>query len=64
MLREMKLKKIVREMMDGDKGKKVKKKVSEWKKLAKEATGIEGSSSLNLDKLVKDVLLSNYSISN
>ncbi|KAJ8572513.1 hypothetical protein K7X08_009024 [Anisodus acutangulus] len=57
-----KVEKIVREMMDGDEGKKVKKKVSEWKKLAHEATGVEGSSSLNLDKLVKDVLLSNYSV--
>ncbi|CAN4107959.1 unnamed protein product [Withania somnifera] len=52
--------KIVKEMMYGDKGKKVKKKVSEWRKLAEEAIGVEGSSSLNLDKLVKDVLLSNY----
>ncbi|XP_049388906.1 7-deoxyloganetin glucosyltransferase-like [Solanum stenotomum] len=54
--------KIIREMMDGDKGKEVKKKASEWKILAEEATGIEGSSSLSLDKLVKDVLLSNYSV--
>lgn len=54
--------KIIREMMDGDKGKEVKKKASEWKKLAEEATGIKGSSSLKLDKLVKDVLLSNYSV--
>ncbi|XP_009604519.1 7-deoxyloganetin glucosyltransferase-like [Nicotiana tomentosiformis] len=54
--------KIVREVMDGEKGKKVKKKASEWKKLAEEATGLEGSSSLNLDKLVKDVLLSKNSV--
>ncbi|XP_016475500.1 7-deoxyloganetin glucosyltransferase [Nicotiana tabacum] len=54
--------KIVREVMYGEKGKKVKKKVSEWKKLAEEATGLEGSSSLNLDKLVKDVLLSKNSV--
>ncbi|XP_016460143.1 7-deoxyloganetin glucosyltransferase-like [Nicotiana tabacum] len=50
--------KIVREVMDGEKGKKVRKKMSDWKKLAEEATRLEGSSSLNLDKLVKDVLLS------
>jgi hypothetical protein len=29
-----------------------------WKKLAEEATGPHGSSSINLDKLVNDVLLS------
>lgn len=54
--------KIVREVMDGEKGKKVKKKVSDWKQLAEEATGLVGSSTLNLDKLVKDVLLSKNSV--
>ncbi|XP_059451813.1 7-deoxyloganetin glucosyltransferase-like [Corylus avellana] len=50
--------KIVRELMEGNKGKKMKKKAMEWKKLAEEATGPHGSSSINLDKLVNDVLLS------
>jgi hypothetical protein len=50
--------KIVRELMEGNKGKKMKKKVMEWKKLAEEATGPHGSSSINLDKLVNEVLLS------
>ncbi|XP_059449001.1 7-deoxyloganetin glucosyltransferase-like [Corylus avellana] len=50
--------KIVRELMEGNKGKKMKKKVMELKKLAEEATGPHGSSSINLDKLVNDVLLS------
>ncbi|XP_059452320.1 7-deoxyloganetin glucosyltransferase-like [Corylus avellana] len=48
---------IVRELMEGKKGKKMKKKAMEWKKLAEEATGPHGSSSINLDKLVNDVLL-------
>jgi hypothetical protein len=50
--------KIVRELMEGNKGKKMKQKVMEWKKLAEEATGPHGSSSINLDKLMNEVLLS------
>jgi hypothetical protein len=50
--------KIVREFMEENKRKKMKQKVMEWKKLAEEATGPHGSSSINLDKLVKEVLLS------
>ncbi|XP_059449601.1 7-deoxyloganetin glucosyltransferase-like [Corylus avellana] len=51
--------KIVREFMDEKKNKEMKKKVMEWKKLAEEATGPHGSSSINLDKLVNEVLLLN-----
>ena len=50
--------KIVRELMEGNKDKKMKKNAMEWKKFAEEATGPQGSSSINLDKLVNDVLLS------
>jgi UDP:flavonoid glycosyltransferase YjiC (YdhE family) len=50
--------KAVRELMEGNKGEKMKKKVMELKKLAEEATGPHGSSTINLDKLVSDVLLS------
>ncbi|KAL7167730.1 hypothetical protein ACSBR2_038231 [Camellia fascicularis] len=49
--------KLVRELMEGEKGKKMKNKAMEWKKLAEKATSPGGSSSLNLDKLV-NVLLS------
>ncbi|XP_023916168.2 7-deoxyloganetin glucosyltransferase [Quercus suber] len=49
--------KIVRELLEGDKGKKMKKKAMEWKKLAEEATGPLGSSSINLKNLVSEVLL-------
>ncbi|GFP87058.1 7-deoxyloganetin glucosyltransferase [Phtheirospermum japonicum] len=48
---------LVREMMDGDKGKKMKEKALEWKGKAEEAAEAGGSSYLNLDKLIKDVLL-------
>ena len=50
--------KQVRELMEGEEGKKMKKKAMEWKKLAEEATGPGGSSSMNLDRLVTEVLLS------
>ncbi|KAM4073226.1 hypothetical protein ACJW30_10G002000 [Castanea mollissima] len=50
--------KIVRELLEGDKGKKMKKKAMEWKKLAEEATGPLGSSFVNLKNLVSEVLLS------
>ncbi|GMP46245.1 hypothetical protein CsSME_00014476 [Camellia sinensis var. sinensis] len=49
--------KLIREFMEGEKGKKMKNKAMEWKNLAEKATGPDGSSTLNLDKLV-NVLLS------
>ena len=50
--------KIVRELLEGDKGKKMKKKAMEWKKLAEEATSPLGSSSINLKNFVSEALLS------
>ncbi|KAF3953034.1 hypothetical protein CMV_021475 [Castanea mollissima] len=50
--------KMVRELLEGDRGKKMKKKAMEWKKLAEEATCPLGSSSINLKNLVSEVLLS------
>ncbi|XP_028065707.1 7-deoxyloganetin glucosyltransferase-like [Camellia sinensis] len=50
---------LVRELMVGEKGKEMKKKAVEWKRLAQETTeSSSGSSFLNLDKLVNQVLLS------
>ncbi|THG13617.1 hypothetical protein TEA_024053 [Camellia sinensis var. sinensis] len=49
--------KLVRELMEREKGKKMKSKAMEWKKLAEKATTPVGSSTLNLDKVV-NVLLS------
>ncbi|XP_062027194.1 7-deoxyloganetin glucosyltransferase-like [Rosa rugosa] len=51
------IEKLVRELMEGEKGKKIKEKAMEWKKLADEATAPHGSSSTNLDNLVNQVLL-------
>ncbi|BBN69326.1 UDP-Glycosyltransferase superfamily protein, partial [Prunus dulcis] len=43
--------KLVKELMEGEKGKKMKNKVMKWKKLAEDATGPHGSSFTNLDNL-------------
>lgn len=48
---------IVRELVEGDKGKIMMEKAMEWNKSAEEATKPGGSSYVNLDKLIKDVLL-------
>ncbi|CBI34077.3 unnamed protein product, partial [Vitis vinifera] len=49
-----KVEKLVRELMDGEKGKKMKKKAMEWKKLAEEAIMLGGSSYNNFNKLLSD----------
>ncbi|XP_050380524.1 7-deoxyloganetin glucosyltransferase-like [Argentina anserina] len=49
--------KLVRELMEGEKGQKMKDNAMKWKKLAEEATALHGSSSTNLDNLVNHVLL-------
>ena len=43
---------VVRELMEGEKGEQMKSKAMEWKKLAEEASDPQGSSFGNLDKLV------------
>ncbi|CAH9078448.1 unnamed protein product [Cuscuta europaea] len=50
---------LVRELMEGKKGKEMKKKAMEWKRLAEDAiTTPNGSSCLNLQRLINDHLLS------
>ncbi|KAL1829950.1 hypothetical protein ACET3Z_008362 [Daucus carota] len=44
--------KLVRLLMDGVEGKKMRNKTMQWKKMAEKACHSHGSSSLNLDKLV------------
>ncbi|KAL8156016.1 UDP-glycosyltransferase 85A8-like [Apium graveolens] len=48
---------LVRELMDGDKGKRLKTNVLEWKKKAELAASPGGSSSQNLDRFIHEVLL-------
>ncbi|GMN22963.1 hypothetical protein TIFTF001_045739 [Ficus carica] len=46
---------LVRKLMEGEKGKEMKKRAMEWKKLAEDAIAL---SQLNLDKMIEQVLLS------
>ncbi|CAN4092448.1 unnamed protein product [Withania somnifera] len=49
---------LVKELMIGEKGKEMKKKAMEWKKLAEEAAAEStGSSYVNIDKLINEILL-------
>ncbi|KAK2971780.1 hypothetical protein RJ640_018469 [Escallonia rubra] len=48
---------LVRELMEGEKGKVMRGNALEWKRKAVEAAGPGGAAQLNLDKLVTDVLL-------
>ncbi|CAH2075694.1 unnamed protein product [Thlaspi arvense] len=47
---------LVRELMEGDEGKKMKKKAVQWKELAEKAASPGGSSTFNLDKFVQVLL--------
>ncbi|KAI3448252.1 hypothetical protein Pfo_004917 [Paulownia fortunei] len=47
---------LVRELLDGEKGKMLKTRAVEWKEKAAEAIAAGGSSSLNLDRLVSEIL--------
>ncbi|KAG8368650.1 hypothetical protein BUALT_Bualt15G0067600 [Buddleja alternifolia] len=48
---------LVRELLDGEKGKMMKKRAMEWKEKAEKAIASDGSSYLNLDRLVNEVLI-------
>ncbi|KAI8003944.1 7-deoxyloganetin glucosyltransferase [Camellia lanceoleosa] len=49
---------LVKELMDGHKGKEMKKRVMEWRKMAEKATmSLSASSFLNLEKMIMQVLL-------
>ncbi|XP_058193044.1 7-deoxyloganetin glucosyltransferase-like [Rhododendron vialii] len=50
--------KVVRELMGGEKGEKMKSKAMEWRELAEKATGPDGSSTESLNNLVNKLLIS------
>ncbi|XP_050210273.1 7-deoxyloganetin glucosyltransferase-like [Mercurialis annua] len=50
--------KLVKVLMEEEKGKMMKEKALEWKKLAEESVNSNGSSSLNFNYLVNEILLS------
>ncbi|GKU97974.1 hypothetical protein SLEP1_g11038 [Rubroshorea leprosula] len=56
-VRRDEVEKLVRELMEGNKGKEMRKNAQEWKGKAEKAVSPEGSSFLNLEKLIKEVLL-------
>ncbi|XP_004289310.1 PREDICTED: UDP-glycosyltransferase 85A2-like [Fragaria vesca subsp. vesca] len=47
---------LVKEMLEGEKGRKMRQKAKEWKKKAMEATDIGGSSYNNFDRLIEQCL--------
>ena len=48
---------LVRELMEGNKGKEMRKKTMEWKKLAEESSDNQGSSYKNFIDMINKVLL-------
>ena len=57
-IKKEEVEKIVKELLEGDQGKKMKKNGAKQKKWAEEATSPLGSTSINLKNLVSEVLLS------
>ncbi|XP_055819237.1 UDP-glycosyltransferase 85A8-like [Solanum dulcamara] len=55
-LKRSKVEILVRELMDGEKGKKMKLKAMNWKEEAEKAAGPGGSSCINVNKLFNEVL--------
>ncbi|KAI9121690.1 hypothetical protein K1719_008723 [Acacia pycnantha] len=54
--REM-VERVINELMEGVKGKEMRHKVLQWQKIAKEATAPHGSSYINLEKFINEVLI-------
>ncbi|XP_058773233.1 7-deoxyloganetin glucosyltransferase-like isoform X2 [Vicia villosa] len=52
--------KLVNELMVGEKGKEMRKRAMELKKKVEEETRPGGSSYINLDQVIKEILLKNY----
>ncbi|KAL7615542.1 hypothetical protein Lser_V15G03282 [Lactuca serriola] len=48
---------LTKELIGGDKGKRIRSKAQEWKKKIEIATGPKGSSSLNIEKLANDIIM-------
>ncbi|XP_028778790.1 7-deoxyloganetin glucosyltransferase [Neltuma alba] len=48
---------LINELIDGEKGKEVRQKILEWQNTAKAATNAGGSSYINLDKLIQQLLV-------
>lgn len=55
-----KVQNMVTKLMEGEEGEELRRAANNWKKLAVEAAGPNGSSTLSFNTLVNDVLLSKY----
>ncbi|PKI47420.1 hypothetical protein CRG98_032255 [Punica granatum] len=55
-VKQEEVERLMKELMEGEKGKRMKKRAKDWKRLAFEATSEHGSSSTNLDKLVREII--------
>jgi hypothetical protein len=51
---------LVKEMMEGDKGKAMRQNAQEWKKKAVEATDIGGSSYKSFERLIEEAIHGPY----
>nr|GEU72381.1 UDP-glycosyltransferase 85C1-like [Tanacetum cinerariifolium] len=56
-VKRVEVEKLVRELMEGTEGKRMRKKCLEWKKMAEIATGPNGSSSINVEKLANEITM-------
>ncbi|XP_061954620.1 7-deoxyloganetin glucosyltransferase-like isoform X2 [Populus nigra] len=54
--------KLIRNLMGGEERKKMREKAKHWKKVAEEATVPNGSSSINLDRFINEMLQSNITL--
>ncbi|XP_034893873.1 7-deoxyloganetin glucosyltransferase-like isoform X1 [Populus alba] len=53
---------LIRNLMGGEECKKMREKAKHWRKVAEEATVPNGSSSINLDKFINEMLQSNITL--
>lgn len=51
----------IREVLEGEKGEEIKRNASKWKELAKEGVKEGGSSDINIDEFVANLVLSRSS---
>jgi hypothetical protein len=54
--------KLIRNLMEGEECKKMREKAKHWRKVAEEATVPNGSSSINLDRFINEMLQSNITL--
>jgi len=61
-VRREEVEKLIRNLMGGEECKKMREKAKHWKKVAEEATVPNGSSSINLDRFINEMLQSNITL--